>query len=94
LNIRKICPVSGRGIIARISFSDYCSARKSVLSIEYIINIGFLCSPIGTAWTSAIKDMLEHYSQREASYPVLKQVILDSLRKIKNEKTEEHNKVK
>lgn len=37
--------------------------------------------------------MLEHYAQREASYPVLKQVILDNLRRIKSEKIDEHNKV-
>jgi hypothetical protein len=37
---------------------------------------------------------MEHYAQREASYPVLKQVILENLRKIRNEKIEESNKVK
>jgi len=34
-----------------------------------------------------------HYAQREASYPVLKHIILENLRKIKNEKIDEFNKV-
>jgi len=36
---------------------------------------------------------MEHYAQREASYPVLKQVVLENLRKIRNEKVYEHNQV-
>ncbi len=37
---------------------------------------------------------MEHYAQREASYPVLKHVVLENLRRIKNDKLEELNKVK
>ncbi len=63
--------------------------------------ISFLClfdlliifSPIGSSWTTAIKELVEHYAQREASYPVLKQVILENLKKLRNEKIDEHNKV-
>jgi len=50
-------------------------------------------SAIGSSWTTAIKQLMEHYAQREASYPVLKQVVLENLRKIRNEKVDEHNQV-
>ncbi len=50
-------------------------------------------SIIGSTWTTAVKELMEHYAQREASYPVLKQVILENLKKIKSEKTDENNKV-
>ena len=54
----------------------------------------YFLSIIGSSWTTAIKELIEHYSQREASYPVLKQVILENFRKIKSEKVDEHSKVK
>ena len=53
----------------------------------------FLFSIIGASWTTAVKELIEHYAQREASYPVLKQVILESLKKIRLEKTDEHSRV-
>lgn len=37
---------------------------------------------------------MTHYSQREASYPLLKQVVLENLRKMKTEKNDEYNRVK
>jgi hypothetical protein len=36
---------------------------------------------------------MEHYAQREASSPVLKQVILENLKKIRIEKIDEFNKI-
>ncbi len=51
-------------------------------------------SVIGSAWSTALKDLIDHYTQREASYPVLKRVVLENLRKIKSEKIDEYNKVK
>jgi hypothetical protein len=53
----------------------------------------FIFSIIGSSWITAVKELLEHYAQREASCPVLKQVVLENLRKIKNEKIDEYNKV-
>jgi hypothetical protein len=50
-------------------------------------------SVIGSSWIAAIKELMEHYAQREASYPVLKQVILENLRKIRHEKVDEHNQL-
>ena len=50
-------------------------------------------SIIGSAWTATVKELLEHYAQREASYPVLKQVILENLKRTRTEKIDEHNKV-
>jgi hypothetical protein len=40
-----------------------------------------------------VKELMEHYAQREASYPVLKQVVLETLKKLKSEKIDEYNKV-
>jgi hypothetical protein len=51
------------------------------------------CSIIGSSWTTAVKELVEHYSQREAVYPVLKQVIYENLKRIRSEKVDEHNKV-
>lgn len=51
-------------------------------------------SIIGTSWTTALKELTEHYAQREASCPVLKQVVLENLKKIRNEKIDEQIKVK
>ncbi|CAF0758879.1 unnamed protein product [Rotaria sordida] len=63
-------------------------------SLEHAQSMSYLgSSVIGSTWTTAIKELLEHYSQREASYPVLKQVTLENLKKLKNEKIDEHNKI-
>jgi hypothetical protein len=63
-------------------------------SLEHAQNMSYLgSSVIGLSWSSAIKELMEHYAQREASYPVLKHIILENLRKIKNEKVDEFNKV-
>jgi hypothetical protein len=66
-----------------------------LFSFEFIIELltSFIFSVIGLSWSSAIKELMEHYAQREASYPVLKHIILENLRKIKNEKADEFNKV-
>jgi hypothetical protein len=48
---------------------------------------------IGLSWKTTIKELMEHYAQREASYPVLKHIILENLKKIKAEKVDEFNKV-
>ena len=53
----------------------------------------FPSSIIGIKWESAVKDLMEHYAQREASYPLLKQLVLENLRKIKVDKAEEYNRV-
>lgn len=53
----------------------------------------YLCSVIGSAWATAVKELMEHYVEREAQYPVLKHVVLENLRKIKTEKIDEYNKV-
>lgn len=58
-----------------------------------MIDILFL-SVIGSSWTAAIKELTEHYAQREASCPVLRQVVLENLRKIRAEKLDEQIKVK
>ena len=50
-------------------------------------------SVIGSSWTAAVKDLNEHYTQREATYPLIKQVVVEALKKIRNEKVDEHNKV-
>ncbi|CAF4563841.1 unnamed protein product [Rotaria sp. Silwood1] len=63
-------------------------------SFEHAQSMSYLGqSIIGSSWTTALKELMEHYSQREASYPVLRQVILENLKKIKNEKVDEHNKI-
>ncbi|CAF0774095.1 unnamed protein product [Adineta steineri] len=63
-------------------------------SLEHTQSLSYLgTSIIGSSWTTALKELAEHYAQREASYPVLRQVILENLKIIKNGKVDEHNKV-
>jgi hypothetical protein len=40
-----------------------------------------------------VKELIQHYSEREASYPILKQVVLEDLKRIKTEKIDEHIRV-
>ena len=35
-------------------------------------------SVIGSSWTAAVKDLIEHYTQREATYPLIKQVVVET----------------
>ncbi|CAF3016952.1 unnamed protein product [Rotaria socialis] len=63
-------------------------------SLEHAQGMSYLGpSIIGSSWTTALKELMEHYAQREASHPVLKQVILENLKRIRNEKVDEHSKV-
>ncbi|UJR37249.1 hypothetical protein I4U23_029958 [Adineta vaga] len=63
-------------------------------SLEHAQSLSYLGSSIiGSSWTTALKELTEHYSQREAVYPVLKQVICENLKRIKAEKLDEHGKV-
>ena len=60
--------------------------------MEYF-SIDFFSSVVGSAWAAAVKELMEHYTEREANYPTLKLIILESFRRIKIEKTDEYNKV-
>ncbi|CAF0839256.1 unnamed protein product [Adineta ricciae] len=63
-------------------------------SLEHAQSLSYLGSSIiGSSWTTAVKELMEHYSQREAVYPVLKQVICENLKKVRAEKVDEHGKV-
>jgi hypothetical protein len=68
-----------------------------LLDLDFLFNILsifiFFLVIVGSSWLTAVKELMEHYAQREASYPVLKQVILENLRKIRTEKVDEYNKV-